>query len=111
MSQHYSDPARENDPHALPDIEVFQLTAREVAESFSYEDERHEFMKRHEFRLASMNTQVREKMFDAMVDELGIEAGWYWFSCFPGCLPDSDPCGPFATEAEALADAQEGGAQ
>lgn len=38
--------------------------------------------------------------------ELG--AGWYWWSCFPGCLPDGDPVGPFATEAEALADAQAG---
>jgi hypothetical protein len=35
-------------------------------------------------------------------------AGWYWWSCFPGCLPDGDPCGPFETEAEALADAQGG---
>lgn len=34
------------------------------------------------------------------------EPGWYWWACFPGCLPDSDPMGPFATEAEALADAQ-----
>ena len=33
--------------------------------------------------------------------------GWYWWSCFPGCLPDSDPVGPFDTEAEALADAQD----
>lgn len=30
--------------------------------------------------------------------------GWYWWSCQPGCLPDGDPSGPFATEAEALAD-------
>lgn len=34
-------------------------------------------------------------------------AGWYWWSCFPGCLPDGDPIGPFDTQAEALADAQE----
>ena len=31
--------------------------------------------------------------------------GFYWQSCFPGCLPDSDPVGPFQTEAEAIADA------
>jgi len=36
-------------------------------------------------------------------------SGWYWRSCFPGCLPDSDPVGPFETEAEALADAREMG--
>ena len=34
-------------------------------------------------------------------------AGWYWWACFPGCLPDGEPNGPFATEKEALADAQE----
>lgn len=33
-------------------------------------------------------------------------AGWYWWLCFPGCLPDSDPIGPFDTQAEAIADAQ-----
>jgi len=36
-----------------------------------------------------------------------LPAGWYWWACFPGCLPDGDPVGPFDTEAEAIADAQE----
>ena len=41
-------------------------------------------------------------------NELGeMPAGWYWWACFPGCLPDGDPFGPFETEAEALADAQD----
>lgn len=35
------------------------------------------------------------------------EAGWYWWTCLPGCMPDSDPFGPFETEEEALADARE----
>jgi hypothetical protein len=35
------------------------------------------------------------------------EAGWYYWFCFPGCLPDSDPIGPFATSDAALADARE----
>ena len=34
------------------------------------------------------------------------EPGWFWQACFPGCLPDSEPNGPFATRAEALADAR-----
>jgi hypothetical protein len=34
--------------------------------------------------------------------------GWYWWSCFPGGMPDSDPRGPFDTEDAALADAREG---
>jgi hypothetical protein len=34
-------------------------------------------------------------------------AGWYWWACFPGCLPDGDPSGPFASEQDAINDAQE----
>lgn len=39
--------------------------------------------------------------------EFGTGAGWYYWFCFPGCLPDSDPIGPFETEASAVAAAQE----
>lgn len=39
--------------------------------------------------------------------ELELAAGFYWWACFPGCLPDGEPCGPFFTEAEAIADAQD----
>lgn len=35
------------------------------------------------------------------VDELG----WYWWACFPGCMPDGDPMGPFKTAKEAYDDA------
>jgi hypothetical protein len=34
---------------------------------------------------------------------------WFYWFCFPGCLPDSDPIGPFATRKEAVADAQSQG--
>ena len=27
--------------------------------------------------------------------ETRYEPGWYYWYCFPGCLPDSDPTGPF----------------
>ena len=104
--QAYSDPRRANDKWSLPDVEIFQLTAEEVAESSMFEDERHEYMKMHEFRLASMNGRVREKMIATMIEDLCIKGGWFWWTCFPGCMPDGDPIGPFATEAEALADAQ-----
>jgi hypothetical protein len=33
-------------------------------------------------------------------------SGWFYWYCFPGCLPDSEPIGPFDTEADALADAR-----
>jgi hypothetical protein len=104
MTQHYSNPDRESDDFALPDIEVFELTAREVAELD--EEMIWDYMKRHEFRLASMNSRDREAMFDAMIEEEGIQGGWFWWSCFPGCLPDSSPMGPYASHADALKDAQ-----
>lgn len=81
--QAYSDPSRESDPHALPDVEVFHVgpggwTADEV---------------RGDYESASGEE---------------LEPGWYYWFCFPGCLPDSEPIGPFETEDEALADAREG---
>lgn len=80
--QAYSDPTREQDEHALPDLEVFELTAGQM-----YAD--------------------REHALEIYEDEPEhLEAGWYWWSCFPGCMPDSEAMGPFNTEAEALADAQ-----
>ena len=36
-----------------------------------------------------------------------LEQGWYWWSCFPGCMPDGDPIGPFDTELDALRDARQ----
>ncbi len=40
-------------------------------------------------------------------DEEGelCESGWYYWYCQPGCLPDSEPIGPFPTKDEALSDA------
>jgi hypothetical protein len=32
-------------------------------------------------------------------------AGWFWWSCQPGCLPDGTPIGPFATNYGAYRDA------
>ena len=63
--QAYSDPKRESDPHALPDIEIFELL------------------------------------------KSNGEDGWYWWSCFPGCLPDGEPCGPFESADAALADVRQ----
>ena len=101
----YSDESREAEPHAIPNIEVFQLTAAEAAELM--EEEIWEFSHRHEFRLAAMNGRIRERMIDAMVEELGITGGWFWQACFPGCLPDGPPFGPFQSFDDAVADARE----
>ena len=80
MSQNYSDPKRASDPHALPNVEIFYAKAGELGPGQG----------------------------DHPDDAESSAEGWYWWPCFPGCLPDGDPIGPFDTEAEALADAQEG---
>lgn len=35
------------------------------------------------------------------------QRGWYWQSCFPGCLPDSEANGPFETSADAFDNAND----
>jgi hypothetical protein len=85
MAQAYSDPSREADPHALPDVEVFY-----VSDQLKGDD-----------TLASHAAGVEPSWCE-------FDNGWYYWFCFPGCLPDGDPVGPFDTEAQALADAQDG---
>lgn len=81
MTWHYSDSERESDPHALPDVEVF------------WYDPSHD----------TFNGCV------ALFEEQP-EKGWYWWRCFPGCIPDGGPHGPFESEEEALEDSRaEGG--
>lgn len=100
--QAYSDKSRESDPHALPDVEVWSDIISEVTCACGvYEvpyDEAH----------ATDTTYCPSCGREAeSVKDTDREA-WFWWSCFPGCMPDSDPVGPFETEAEALADAREG---
>lgn len=40
-------------------------------------------------------------------DDEPLPAGWYWHACFPGCIPDGEPSGPFASSRQALEDADE----
>jgi hypothetical protein len=84
--QTYSDPSRASDPHALPDVEVFYVTKSEAAiHRADYDNGTYDYL---DYCPAS-------------------EPGWYYWFCFPGCLPDSGPIGPFATATEAEAAAQE----
>lgn len=87
MPQAYSDPKRETDPHALPDIEYFYIGERDRYTICEGNGEWH--------------TQQRSTQAPC---EQCPETGWYWWACFPGCLPGSDVFGPFATETECVAD-------
>ena len=81
--QVYSDPERENETWSLPDVEVFYADNDDVR---------------------FWNDEYRE--WEESTDS-PYTTGYYYWHCFPGCMPDSDPIGPFATEAEAIDDAQE----
>ena len=86
MPYHYTDPSREADPHALPNVEVFASCA-------------------------DCGPNLIHDCGDPTYTEEGCEAkseAYFYAFGFPGCLWDSDPIGPFDTEAEALADAREG---
>jgi len=44
--------------------------------------------------------------YDVLPTEERIgDSGFYWWPCFPGCLPESEPYGPFDTEQDAIKDA------
>lgn len=42
-----------------------------------------------------------ELHIDGMDDEPS-EAGFYFWFCFPGCMPESEPYGPYPTEQAAI---------
>lgn len=96
----YSDTTKENDLHAIPDCEVFELNAHEVAEMD--EDLIRQYSRKHEYRLATMNNRTREAMLDAIVENEGITGGYFFQFCFPGCLPESSPFGPYPTRQAAI---------
>lgn len=107
MSYHYASDtaAAVANRWTLPNVHVCQFTAHEVAEGM--EEEIWEYSRMPQYRLASMNSTVRERMLDAIVTDHDVQGGFMWCVCLPGCLPDSEWNGPFPTYAEALADARE----
>lgn len=40
-------------------------------------------------------------------DDEPLPAGWYYWYCFPGCMPESDPNGPFDSEQAAWDDVRD----
>jgi hypothetical protein len=99
MSQDYSDPKRANDPHALPDIEVLRMKYADCPHCTSV------VVSGGSEWICDSCSKGRKGFTP---DPADVHTAWFWRSCFPGCLPDSEPFGPFDTYADALADAQEG---
>ena len=73
MTQFYSDPRRASLPYSLPDCEVFHRTRAENKE-YGCTDS----------------------------DGIPMPAGWYYWYCFPGCMPEGDPMGPYSSERAAI---------
>lgn len=71
----YSNPARAADPHAQPNAEVFHIDEQTA----KLARERPEFC----------DTEL-------------TEPGWYYWFCFPGCLPDGPATGPFDSDLKAI---------
>lgn len=120
MTQHYSNPARENDPHALPDVETFYASQIVTIDCLGCGQTDIPWYAEWQWfpsacplcgRLAEDSWIAKTGNGndpDAQAYMESPKRGWFYWFCFPGCLPDSDPVGPFATEADALADAREG---
>jgi hypothetical protein len=98
MTYVYSNEREESNPRKLPNVEIFQATAEEVA---GYDTEA-QWDYRKRFPLASMNSGERDRMIATMIEERGITGGWMYVYGFPGCLWDGEPCGPYATYEEAF---------
>lgn len=80
--------------HTPKNTEIFELSASDFinAEDGSWQNDMYR-AKLAEDKDAEMN-ETAEAL-----------AGFYWWTCSPGCLPDSEANGPFATEEEANEDA------
>lgn len=92
--QIYSDPVRQDDQYALPDAEVF-------------------FRSQRDFIRAGDETWMKNRIIEEMKGvgnnfvAASNLAGWYFWFCLPGCLPDSDAFGPYQTEKEAISELRE----
>lgn len=105
MSQAYSNPAQAADPYALPDVETFRCNAYTCdacdATTPGFGDY---------YGVVDLDCPVcgAKDTRCLVIDNDAFQKPWWYWPCFPGCLPDGGPIGPFDTEADALADAREG---
>jgi hypothetical protein len=98
MSQHYSNPNRESETYSLPDVETFLGRVTECQNCGTG-------------GCLIDGSQISDvdcpECGKRRIKVTDTKRQWFYWFCFPGCLPDSDPIGPFATEDEAIADARE----
>lgn len=81
----YSDENRESETYALPDIEIFYVDKTMADEWNEYNND----------------------WSSSTMEMTDYTPGYYYQFCFPGCLPDSEPYGPYETEEDAIEAARE----
>jgi hypothetical protein len=105
--------------HTPKNTEIFHLSASDFltagegdwrAERLAEETPDYESETARALALAEMgehadSEQVRAAAESDREAEAEKLAGYYWWTCCPGCMPDSDASGPFETEEEANEDA------
>jgi|SRR5215471_4214237 len=94
MSQFYSDRSRESDLHSLPDVETFRANYAYCSRCGSLV-----------FRAGDSGV-LQGICSDCETPAELVDRGWFYWYCLPGCLPDSEPFGPFKTERVAIRDAR-----
>ena len=100
MAQIYTVPSRESNPYSLPDAEVFYMDAN----AFQFADVGSVWADMYTDALAELAALNHGRMLEQ--DAANSLTGWYYWVCLPGCLPDSDPIGPFESEDVAIDDAR-----
>ena len=98
MAYDYTDPKRRNNPYALPDVETFQANYRYCTKCGS--------LVFFDHRIDDDGKLVADCGDCSTTNEL-TETGWFYWFGFPGCLPDSEPFGPFDSRRAALDEARE----
>ena len=96
----YSDPKRADDKWSLPDVEVFWQDGSDIFPCgyFGTCEECHA----KDVELADGFGSEQPLCVPCAKEAYG--PGFYWWYCFPGCMPDGDAHGPFESEEAALAD-------
>lgn len=96
MPYEYAPKRLARDTWSLPNVEVFSAPIYRVscAACRREDDENH----------TNACVECHREDTDAKKTE---NIGFWWWACTPGCLPDSDAYGPFATYDAALRDARE----
>ena len=86
-------------------IEIFHLSASEFlnAEPDTWQAE---MLAKRMAERSDADPELHPTTREAdLLREANALTGFYWWSCSPGCLPDSEASGPFDTEEEANEDA------